>query len=96
MASKQQLKKEIDYMVSDLVIDCFTVIGMKQNPNNDEIMKIIEKTLILRNELRTLANHPENKETSQSTKSYYNHIIKTLVEDVSASYQKVSELIKSE
>lgn len=96
MASRQRLKKEIDYIVSDLVIDCFTFMTMQQEPNKPEVLQIVQDTLNLRNELRNQANHPENKDASQSTKGYYDNIAKVLVDSIEASYQKLGKLISPE
>lgn len=96
MASRQRLKKEIDYIVSDLVIDCFTFMTMQQEPNKPEVLEIVQDTLNLRNELRNQANHPEKKGESQTTKNYYDNIAKVLVDSIEASYQKLGKLIAPE
>lgn len=96
MASRQQLKKEIDYIVSDLVIDCFTFMSMQQNANNDDVLQIVQDTLNLRGDLRFQVNHPEKREASQSTKNYYDNIAKVLIDNVETSYQKLSKLIAPE
>lgn len=93
MASRQRLKKEIDYIVSDLVVDCFTFINMRQKAENDDVLLIIQDTLNLRGDLRDQANHPENKAEGQSTKSYYDNIAKVLIDSVESSYAKLSKLI---
>lgn len=96
MASIQRLKKEIDYIVSDLIVDCFTFMTMQQEPNKPEVLKIVQDTLNLRNELRSKANHPESKDASQTTKGYYDNIAKVLVETIEENYQKLSKLISPE
>jgi hypothetical protein len=96
MASRQRLKKEIDYIVSDLVVDCFTFMTMQQEPNKPEVLQIVQDTLNLRNELRFQANHPGNKGESQSTKNYYDNIAKVLVDSIEESYQKLGKLISPE
>ncbi len=93
MASKQRLKKEIDFIVSDLVIDCFTFMTMQQNTENPEILKIVEDTLNLRNELRFKVNHPETKEETQTVKSYYDNIAKVLVSSIEGSYEKLGAFV---
>ena len=96
MASIQRLKKEIDYVVSELVVDCFTFMTMQQEPNKPEVLQIVQDTLNLRNELRNQANHPENKVDSQTTKSYYDNIAKALVDSIEESYQKLGKLVSPE
>lgn len=96
MASKQRLKKEIDYIVSDLVVDCFTFINMRQKAENEDVLQIVQDTLNLRGELRYQTNHPENKAEGQSVKNYYDNIAKVLVDNVESSYGKLGKLINPE
>ncbi len=93
MASKRRLKKEIDYMVSDLIMDCFTYTSLFQKPDDEQTLEIVQGTLILRNELRNLANHPERKDESESVKSFYDNIAKTLIGGVEEGYGKLETLI---
>ena len=96
MASKQRLKKEIDYIVSDLVIDCLTFMGMQPEPTHPEVLQIIQDTLNLRGELRRQVNHPENKDAGQSTKNFYDNIAKVLVSNVESSYEKLGKLLTAD
>ncbi len=96
MASRRRLKKEIDYIVSDLILDCFTYTNMHQKPNDEEAMQIVQDTLALRNDLRNKSNHPEMKGESMSSKSYYDMLAKTLLEAVDSGYDKLGKLLKKQ
>ena len=93
MTSRRRLKKEIDYVVSDLILDCFTYTNLYQKPNDDEAIQIVQGTLMLRNELRDLANHPEKRNESESVKNHYDNIAQTLVGGVQEGYDKLGKLI---
>ncbi len=93
MTSRRRLKKEIDYVVSDLILDCFTYTNLYQKPNDAEAMDIVSGTLIMRNELRDLANHPEKRDESESVKSHYYNIAKTLIGGVDEGYGKLGKLV---
>jgi hypothetical protein len=93
MTSRRRLKKEIDYVVSDLILDCFTYMNLFQKPNQPETLEIVEGTLILRNELRDLVNHPEKRAESESVKSHYDNLAKTLVGGVNEGYSKLEKLV---
>ena len=41
MTSKRRLKKEIDYVVSDLILDCFTYTSLYEKPNDEAALLII-------------------------------------------------------
>lgn len=96
MASRQRLKKEIDYVVSDLVLDCFTFINMRAKAENDDVLQIVQETLNLRGDLRYQANHPEKKLESQTVKSYFDNIAKVLIDTVEENYVKLGKLINPE
>jgi hypothetical protein len=69
---------------------------MYQKPNNEQAMKIVEGTLILRDELRNLANHPERKDESETIKSYFSNITETLIGGVDEGYEKLGKLVNHE
>lgn len=96
MTSKRRLKKEIDYVVSDLILDCFTYTSLYEKPNDEAALLIIQDTLTMRNDLRNKANHPEQKDASVSVKSYYDTIAKTLLEGVDAGYGKLAKMANAE
>lgn len=93
MTSRRRLKKEIDYVVSDLILDCITYTNLYQKPNDAEAMEIVQGTLIMRNELRDLANHPDKRNESDSVKSHYDNIAKTLIGGVDEGYGKLGKLV---
>lgn len=93
MASRQRLKKEIDYVVSDLILDCFTFINMRAKTENEDVLQIVQESLNLRGDLINQVNHPENKTETQTVKSYFDNIAKVLIDTVEESYVKLGKLI---
>ena len=96
MASRRRLKKEIDYVVSDLILDCFTYNQLFQKTEEQEAMQIVDGTMMLRNELRDLANHPERRAETESIKSHYDNIAQTLMGGVKEGYGKLRVLIEQQ
>ena len=96
MTTKRRIKKEIDYIVSDLILDCFTYTNVTAEPNDEVIGQIISETLLLRNQLRDQANHPEEKSGSVSSKAYYDTIARKLIESINSSYEKLEKLVSKE
>lgn len=96
MASRRRLKKEIDYVVSDLILDCVTYTNLYQKPNDEEALQIVQDTLLMRNKLRNQANHPEQRAKTETSKSYFDNIAKTLLEGVDAGYGKLGKLINKD
>jgi len=96
MTSRRRIKKEIDYVVSDLILDCLTYTHLYKKPNDEEALQILQGTLVLRNELRDLANHPEKRGDLDSVKSHYDNIAKTLIGGVEEGYGKLGKLVNPE
>ena len=93
MASRQRLKKEIDYVVSDLILDCFTFINMRAKTENEDVLQIVQESLNLRGDLLNQVNHPENKTETQTVKNYFDNIAKVLIDTGEESYVKLGKLI---
>ena len=83
-------------MVSDLILDCFTYNQLFQKTEEQEAMQIVEGTMMLRNELRDLANHPERRAETESIKSHYDNIAQTLMGGVKEGYGKLRVLIEQQ
>ena len=96
MTTRRRLKKEIDYVVSDLVIDCMTYANLYQKPNDEDALQIVQDTMELRNQLRHMANHPEQRKNSEKAKAYYENISKTLVEGVDKGYGRLGKLVNKD
>ena len=96
MTTRRRLKKEIDYIVSDLILDCITYTNLYQKPNDEEALMIVQDTLLMRNKLRDQANHPEQKNNSETTKTYYDNIANTLIVGVDEGYGKLGKLVNKD
>lgn len=96
MTSRRRLKKEIDYVVSDLILDSITYTSLYQKPDDKDALQIVQDTLVLRNKLRNDANHPENKDKSGTVKNYYDNIAKTLIDGVDQGYGKLGKLVNKD
>jgi hypothetical protein len=69
---------------------------MYQKTEDKEVQEIVQGTLILRNELRELANHPEKRAESETVKSFYDNLAETLVGGVEEGYDKLGKLMNPE
>lgn len=94
MASIRELKKDIDYLTYEVVADCYTYMHMNPDKNRDKVMKVINDTIAVRNELIEKVNHPDAKDDKKKIKEYYKNIRKELLEKIDVSFQNLSKLIK--
>lgn len=87
MASIRHIKKDIDYLVSEVVSDCCTFMYLYPEKKQEEALAIINEAIELRNNLIERVNHPEGK-----AKLYYKAIFKDLFSGVDAAFKKISGL----
>jgi len=90
MASLRRLKKDIDFLVEEVISDCCTFMYVYPDKKRDEAIQIIQDAVELRNKLYAQANHPQEN----PRKAYYKAVNKELLEGVDALFQRISKLIK--
>lgn len=94
MANKRDLKKDIDYLVYEVVSDCFTVMTVKPDEKGDEIAAIISDAVKLRNDLFARVNHPDGKENPSLVKKYYTAIRIDLIKGIDSLFERISDIAK--
>ncbi len=96
MASIRELKKDIDYLVFEVVSDSLTYAGISQENDSEEISAIIEDAVDLRNSLfARISNRPSSDDAAE-VKSYYRSVRKDLFEGVDRLFTRLSDLPKGE
>lgn len=90
MASLRIIKKDIDYLVSEVVSDCWTFLYINPGKKADDAVAIINEAVEFRNDLYNRVNKP-NKE---NMKAHYKAVSKDLLTGVDSFFKRVSELTK--
>ena len=93
MASVRRLKKDIDYLVSEVVADCYT-FSYFHPAKQAEAINIINEAIELRQELISRANNPDGKDNKKLVKAYYKAIWKELFDKVDGMFNKISQINK--
>lgn len=93
MASRKDLKKDIDYFVFDLISDCYTCID--ENPDKDlsGLEQIINDVIDLQDSLVSRINNFDSK-GEENSKDYFNNIKADLAEGLKKGYEALNELKK--
>jgi len=94
MASKRDLKKDIDYLVGEVISDCYTYMLINGEKKRDDAIAIIESILEKRNDLIHRIKHPAKKDDSKAVKAHYREIQKDALKAIDESFSKLSELTK--
>ncbi len=90
MASLRVIKKDIDYLVSEVVSDCWTFLYINPDKKAEDVVDIINDAVKLRNELFERVNNP----VKENVKSHYKAINQDLLNGVDSLFQRISVLTK--
>jgi hypothetical protein len=92
MSSIRDLKKDIDYLVYEVISDCFVFQGIHPDNKADEVTAIINDAVDLRNDLIARVNNPDGKDNPKIVKAYYQSVRKDLMEGVDKLFSRLSAL----
>jgi hypothetical protein len=94
MASVRNLKKDIDYLIFEVISDSFAHSGLHPDDQPEEVSAIINDAVIFRNELIARVNNPDGKDNPKIVKAYYKSVEKDLLAGVDKLFDRLSSLSK--
>ena len=94
MANIRNLKKDIDYLVGEVVSDCYTFMYLHGEEKKAEAVKIIEEIVSQRNQLFQRANNPVKDLDVKSRRKHFKAIYTDLLTSVDQSFSQLSALTK--
>ena len=94
MASVRELKKDIDYLVYEVISDCFVFSGLHPDIKSDEVTAIISDAVNFRNDLIARVNNPDGKDNPKIVKAYYKSVEKDLLTGVDKLFSRLSSMTK--
>lgn len=94
MASVRELKKDIDYLVFEVISDCFVYSSIHPEDKSDEVSTIISDAVEFRNDLIARVNNPDGKDNPKIIKTYYKTLEKDLMTGVDKLFTRLSSLSK--
>ena len=92
MASIRELKKDIDYLVFEVISDCFVFSNVHPENKSDELSALISDAVEFRNDLIARVNNPDGKDNPKILKAYYKTLEKDLMTGVDKLFTRLSEL----
>lgn len=93
MASVRMIKKDIDYLVGEVIADCYLTIYF--HPEKKEgVVGLMQKAVELRNDLFERVNNPQEKNNASLVRKHYNHIRRELMTRVDELFFNLSEVCK--
>ena len=92
MASIRELKKEIDYLVFEVISDCFVYSNVHPDNKTDELTALISDAVEFRNDLIARVNNPDGKDNPKIVKAYYKAVQKDLLSGVNKLFERLSSI----
>lgn len=92
MASIRELKKDIDYLIFEVISDCFVYSGLHPDNKSEELSAIITDAVEFRNDLIARVNNPDGKDNPKIVKAYYKSVEKDLLTGVDKLFTRLSSI----
>jgi hypothetical protein len=92
MASIRELKKDIDYLVFEVISDCFMYSNVHPENKSDELSVLISDAVEFRNDLIARVNNPDGKDNPKIVKAYYKTLEKDLITGVDKLFERLSAI----
>ena len=93
MASIRNLKKDIDYLLFEVISDSYTFKSLYPDNDHKEADNIILEAVDLRNHLIQRINHPDGKDNKKMVKTYYKNIINELLTKTDGFFERLNALL---
>lgn len=92
MASKKNLKKDIVFLVDEVLGTCLMRKEMGDDKHQEEIDNMIAEMLIFREEVIDKVNKPRLTEAHKNLRTYYRSVYQELITKVNESFDKLNAL----
>jgi hypothetical protein len=92
MASIRELKKDIDYLVFEVISDCFVYSNVHPDNKTDELTALISEAVEFRNDLIARVNNSDGKDNPKIVKAYYKAVQKDLLTGVDKFFERLSSI----
>lgn len=93
MASLRMLKKDIDYLIEQVLEDSYFTIYFHPE-KKEQAIEVIQEAVDLRNDLFGKANSPAEKKNKSLVKKHYAQVRRDMFSSVDALFEKLSGIAK--
>jgi hypothetical protein len=93
MASLRKLKKDIDYLMDEVVTDSY--LSLYFHPEHrDAIVGVIREAVDMRNSLYDRANRPVEKKSASLVRKHYGALRRDMFDGIDSLFVRLSEVGK--
>lgn len=94
MANCRNLKKDINYLVNEVVSDCLAYMFIHPEKNKEKAMDIVELTIEKRNQLIAKVSQAKKEKDPKKLKQMFTQLKKEMFDSIDASFLNLSQLTK--
>ncbi len=94
MANLREIKKDIDYLVNEVVIDCYLALHFHQDKQK-EIVGVMQDAVDLRNELFEMVNNPAEKHNKSLVRKHYAFIRAQIADRIDGLFDKLASAVNT-
>lgn len=87
------LKKDIDYLVEEVLADCFLTVYFHPE-KSDDVTKLMQETVEVRNVLIDKANNPAEKHNRSLVRKHYAQLRREMFQSIDGAFEKLSAINK--
>ena len=92
MANLRELKKDINYLASEVVTQGLMKLTLMDNVKDEDVSPILGEAVEMRNEFIDRATHPDGKDNPKLVKKYYSKLREDLMKKTTELLDKVQAL----
>ncbi|TAJ11835.1 hypothetical protein DMA11_15360 [Marinilabiliaceae bacterium JC017] len=78
MSSIRNLKKDINFLASELFTDCYVKQLLHEDADKEQIAKIMVEAVNFKAEFIARANHPDGKDNRKLVKAFFQNLRKDM------------------
>ncbi len=95
MASKRDLKKDVDSLIFEVVSECYSFADIYPEADPAKADEIIEKAMDLQDETITKINNVDKSLSSKEKKKYFNELKTEFIKKIEELFKELDELFAS-
>lgn len=96
MASKRELKKDVDSLIFEVVSESYSFIDIYPKADHSKAEEIIEKAMNLQDETTMKINNVDKSLSPKETKKYFNELKTDFIQKIEALFKELDKLFEEQ
>ncbi len=92
MASKKNLKKDINFLIDEVIGTCLMHQTLNKGKQKEELDDIVNEMLIFREEMIEKVNNPKLTEADKNLQTYYRKLYSDLLKKVNETFEQLNKM----